>query len=219
LISAIPLNDPDTTTEVTVKYALIVTDQGLNDLYSIASLLKQKRCGDIRHDTLWVEAHSPVDIIVTDPIGKSIGIDFNTIPDATYDTTNDQDKVTIPGPVMGEYLVKVKAEPGADTGHYTLAIRLDGNEDNIVIASAPVPGPGQVDTVFYPVLQYLRGDPNSDGKKSISDVIFLINYLFKGGTAPEPLFLGDVNCDGNVTVSDVVYLINYLFKGGDAPCS
>jgi hypothetical protein len=60
------------------------------------------------------------------------------------------------------------------------------------------------------------GDANADGKVTVSDVVYLINYLFKGG--PEPwLAYSDANGDGKVTVSDVVYLINYLFKGGAAP--
>jgi hypothetical protein len=48
-------------------------------------------------------------------------------------------------------------------------------------------------------------------------VIYLINYLYKGGTSPDPLWVGDVNCDGQVNLGDMVYLINYLFKGGPAP--
>jgi len=63
------------------------------------------------------------------------------------------------------------------------------------------------------------GDANGDGKHSVSDVIYIINYLFKGGPTPTPLEVADVNRDGKVSVSDVVYLINYLFKGGLAPCS
>ena len=68
------------------------------------------------------------------------------------------------------------------------------------------------------VRSFLRGDPNKDGKISVADVVYLINYLFKGGPTPVPIQSGDVNCDGKVTVSDVVYLINYLFKGGPPPC-
>jgi hypothetical protein len=69
---------------------------------------------------------------------------------------------------------------------------------------------------------YLKGDANGDKKTSVSDVVFLINFLFKGGSPPlcppSPyLVCGDVNCDGKVSVSDVVYLINYLFKGGPPP--
>ncbi|MCJ7459531.1 MAG: FG-GAP-like repeat-containing protein [candidate division Zixibacteria bacterium] len=64
---------------------------------------------------------------------------------------------------------------------------------------------------------FARGDANADGKRTVSDVVYLINYLFKGGTFPQPLQAGDCNCDGKLTVSDVVYLINYLFKGGPSP--
>ncbi len=66
---------------------------------------------------------------------------------------------------------------------------------------------------------YSVGDANRDGNLSVSDVVYLINYLFKGGPTLNPLEAGDVNCDGKVTVSDVVYLINYLFRGGPPPCS
>jgi hypothetical protein len=65
----------------------------------------------------------------------------------------------------------------------------------------------------------VRGDANGDCKVGVSDMVYLINYLFKGGPVPVPLEVGDCNCDGKVTVGDVIYLINYLFKGGPAPCS
>ncbi len=62
------------------------------------------------------------------------------------------------------------------------------------------------------------GDTNGDGMIDIGDVIYLINYLFVGGSAPEPLWVGDCNCDGVVDIGDVVYLINYLFIDGPPPC-
>jgi len=74
---------------------------------------------------------------------------------------------------------------------------------------------------LYNILQtlgYYRGDVNKDGKCSVSDVVYLINYLFKNGPKPiEFVDQGNVNNDGNTNVTDVVYLINYLFKGGCAP--
>lgn len=188
-----------------------------------------------RDDTLIFAGYSPVDIIVTDPILRSIGVDFNLIPFATYDTTQDvnldgdnDDVVIIPKPLIGEYTVRVVEEPGSGGGTYTLAVKLNGNEDTPLADAVLAPGPAEVDTFYYPVFEYLRGDANTDGSISISDVIFLINYLFKGGPPPDPLLLGDANCckegernceEINISVSDVVYLINYLFKGGTAPCS
>ncbi len=64
---------------------------------------------------------------------------------------------------------------------------------------------------------FIRGDANGDKVIDVGDVVYLINYLYRGGPAPNPLASGDTNSDGTVDVGDVVYLINYLFKGGPAP--
>jgi len=64
----------------------------------------------------------------------------------------------------------------------------------------------------------LRGDANCDRTVSVTDVIYLVNYLYRGGHVPLPLQSGDANCDGGVNISDVVYLVNYLFKVGQPPC-
>lgn len=52
----------------------------------------------------------------------------------------------------------------------------------------------------------------------IDDMVFLIGFIFLGGSSPEPYDLGDVNCSGGVDIDDVVYLIAYIFTGGNAPC-
>jgi hypothetical protein len=65
---------------------------------------------------------------------------------------------------------------------------------------------------------FYRGDANKDGKLNVTDVIYLINFLFRGGPKPiEFADQGDVNCDNLVNITDVIYIINYLFKGGPAP--
>jgi hypothetical protein len=65
------------------------------------------------------------------------------------------------------------------------------------------------------------GDANSDGSIDISDVVFLIAYIFSGGAAPGdcryPNGKGDANGDVMVDISDVVYLISYIFSGGSTP--
>ena len=63
------------------------------------------------------------------------------------------------------------------------------------------------------------GDANADTDVGLVDVVYLINYVFKSGAAPNPLWAGDVNEDGDIGLVDVVYLINYLFKDGPAPCT
>jgi len=82
-------------------------------------------------------------------------------------------------------------------------------------------GPEGLTFFLYNVLHqegFYRGDANKDGKLDISDVIYMVNYLFKSG--PKPIEFTDqmdVNCDDKTDVSDVIYCINYLFKGGLAP--
>ena len=62
------------------------------------------------------------------------------------------------------------------------------------------------------------GDANRDTKVSVSDAVYIINYVFSGGNAPYPYASGDCNCDLKVNVSDAVYLIVYVFSGGPTPC-
>jgi hypothetical protein len=61
------------------------------------------------------------------------------------------------------------------------------------------------------------GDANSDGQANVGDAVYLINFVFKGGPAPNPLCKGDANDDDGTNVGDAVYLINFVFKGGPAP--
>jgi hypothetical protein len=67
------------------------------------------------------------------------------------------------------------------------------------------------------VLGFPYGDANGDGDVNIGDAVFLINHVFSGGPAPDPVEAGDANCDGSVNIADAVFLINYVFKGGPEP--
>jgi hypothetical protein len=58
----------------------------------------------------------------------------------------------------------------------------------------------------------ISGDANSDGIVDVADLVYLINYLYRGGLPPSPVSLGDFNQDGEVNVADLVALINYLYR-------
>jgi len=66
--------------------------------------------------------------------------------------------------------------------------------------------------------EYICGDATGDGVIDLGDVLHLINYLYKGGPAPDPWEAGDANCDGGIDLGDILYLINYLYKNGTPPC-
>lgn len=67
--------------------------------------------------------------------------------------------------------------------------------------------------------EYVCGDANGDSAVNIGDAVGIINYVFKGGPAPDPIASGDANCDGACNIGDGVYLISHIFSGGDAPCA
>jgi hypothetical protein len=65
----------------------------------------------------------------------------------------------------------------------------------------------------------LHGDANWSNQIDVADVVYLINFIFRGGPGPEPEYgTGDCNCNDLVSVDDVILLINYIFKSGTAPC-
>jgi hypothetical protein len=195
-------------------------------------------------DTLAFFLFSPVNMVVTDPLGDSIGIDsasgvvFNTILNgSTYDTTTDlnssdltgpdgstDDIVTISSPISGDYVVRLYREDGAaDTMTFTAGIRINGNQmvtpDDYFDTPVSALGNTVSNTFVWTAATTLPGDCNADGNTTSADIIYLVNYVFKGGAGPVVAGHGDVNCDGATTSADIIYLVNYVFKGGLSPCS
>ena len=64
---------------------------------------------------------------------------------------------------------------------------------------------------------FIRGDGNKDDGVDISDPVFLLDYVFKGGRAPPCKDAADANNDTRLDISDPIWLLNYLFKGGPQP--
>jgi hypothetical protein len=169
---------------------------------------------------------------VTDPSGDSIGLAFNTIENgSTYEDTTDynldtepDDVVTIPDPLMGDYRVRVVREDGVpDSAKFTLGIRINGNQllvpDDYQDAAVSSIGTTLPETVTWTATSTLPGDCNANGQTTSADIIYLVNYVFKGNVPPVVPTHGDVNCDGVTTSADIIHLVNYVFKGGVPPCS
>ena len=51
----------------------------------------------------------------------------------------------------------------------------------------------------------------------ISDLVFLVDYMFNGGSEPDCMIEVDLNDDGGIDISDLVFLVDYMFTGGPAP--
>ena len=65
------------------------------------------------------------------------------------------------------------------------------------------------------------GDMDGDGEgPNVADIVYAVNYLFRGGPAPPYFWAADVNCeDPDINVADIVFMVDYLFRGGIAPCT
>jgi hypothetical protein len=68
-----------------------------------------------------------------------------------------------------------------------------------------------------------NGDVNYDGFVNASDIIHLVNYVFKSSYGPYGFTNGgDMNGNCTTTAADIIYLVNFVFKTGwppVGPCS
>jgi hypothetical protein len=128
-------------------------------------------------------------------------IDFGSGYSGLADDTSWQVLVLSGSPTPDTFGIEVKGHISGSCGSYP------GYEDWIG---------AQAEAATQPVL-YIRGDVNRDYLVNIGDVVFLVNYLYKEGPAPEVAESGDANSDAVTDVGDVVYLVNYLYKSGPPP--
>src|SRR6185503_20845325 len=65
--------------------------------------------------------------------------------------------------------------------------------------------------------QFVRGDPDADGDRTITDAIYLLGCFFLGSECPSCADSADVNDDGSNDITDPVALLSFLFTGGPEP--
>ena len=142
-------------------------------------------------------------------------LDYNNLWDnrPNYDVAGiggDNDFFTDPmfvEPDAHDYRLQAQS-PCIDAGHPDSAYNDPDGTRNDVGAI-----PGTLCCVGY------RGNIDNDPAEgiTISDLVFLVDYMFNGG--PEPLCLdeADVDADGTIDIADLVYMVDYIFLGGPAP--
>jgi hypothetical protein len=102
-----------------------------------------------------------------------------------------------------------------DTGMYYAELLVTSNDPDASDNPWAVP----VELTVTDMPQYICGDIDGDGVgPNVSDVTYLVSYLFNDGPAPPVMQAADVNGDGvGPNVSDLTYLIDYLFSSGPSP--
>ncbi len=67
----------------------------------------------------------------------------------------------------------------------------------------------------------VRGNVDGDfgDNTDISDLVFLVDFIFTGGPGPICLYEGNVEGDAgeNIDISDLVYIVDFIFTGGPTP--
>lgn len=79
-------------------------------------------------------------------------------------------------------------------------------------------GDGPVAAAKYPDCFVPKGDADNSGSITISDAVWLTNFIFAGGPAPGVLGSGDMDCNGIVTIGDAVAIVTFIFSGDFALC-
>ncbi len=141
----------------------------------------------------------------SDPGGNSIGIITETITDTLY---YDCLEWIIPDVTCAWW---VRTDDPLEADSMRIIQYLHGYLDTIMV---------KVYDGSLIVLSGTCGDVSStisgepDDLVNILDIIYLINYKFKGGPAPHYLPMADVNCDITVNILDILKVINFKFKQG-----
>ncbi len=80
------------------------------------------------------------------------------------------------------------------------------------------------DPVYAPVNAVYRfhvvpcGDIDGSGEgPDISDLVFLVDYMFNAGPEPPIMWSADLDGSGGIDISDLVHLVDYMFTGGPPP--
>ena len=62
-------------------------------------------------------------------------------------------------------------------------------------------------------LEFRRGDLNNDQEVSLTDLSYLVTYLFADGASPACLDRADTNDDGLIDLADVTTLMRTVLEG------
>jgi len=62
-----------------------------------------------------------------------------------------------------------------------------------------------------------RADANGSGDVNVSDLTYIVQWLYQRGNAAPCTEHADVDGSGEVNISDLAYLASFLFQGGGAP--
>ncbi|MCK4607117.1 MAG: PKD domain-containing protein, partial [candidate division Zixibacteria bacterium] len=210
---------PDDTLEV---YKCLITSNV--DYY--AFLADAEACHQWYRDHL--EPNWPPELSPINPSGEPVVfmVDQERMIDVSASDGNEDDDITltaVPDPAMpGSQWV----DNGNGTGVFTWTPSL-GDVGNYTITFMADDGQGGIDVevVDVEVLMggccVIRGDVDHDGfpVSTISDLMYMVDYMYTNGPEPPCWDEGDINGDGvePIDIADLLWLVDYMFHSGAHP--
>ncbi len=102
---------------------------------------------------------------------------------------------------------------GLEPGIYVDTIFFESTDDTLLYSAWAVP----VIMAVGDDAGTACGDVNGDTNINVGDVVWIINYMFREGSAPVSFVACDVNGNGFIDIGDAVHLLNYIYKCGPPP--
>jgi len=149
----------------------------------------------------WIQ-HNMLDLFnFTDKYGNSIGVLTEEVPDTNYFVCHTW---------AGEMCIdssQVTKYDAWDFFHISTVLHayLDTNAVKIYDGTLSL-GP-----------LFKCGDINCTTVMDISDLTYLVDYMFGGGSTPRYWQSADCDADELITVSDITCIVSYLFQSGPPP--
>lgn len=143
------------------------------------------------------------------------GVDSTTVVDLYLDRNNGNDgypELLAENIAFKDSSVAWWAVTGPDADSCKLKIVASD------VAANQCDGFSQSDDIFS-ICSWLVGDADGSGSISMTDVVYIIDFIFGDGPYPTPHPVGSGDADGNFRVSntDAVYIINWIMGGGPPP--
>ncbi len=167
-------------------------------------------------DLAWVRRYTSIgqerDRAYALTIDKNNSVYVTGVTDVSFYCCGSGDFATIKYSRNGDSLWFTRYNgPGNGTDD-SKAVKVDENGNVYVAGNSS----GSYATIKYSQC-FKPGDADGDGGFSFLDMVFTVNYVWRGGLRPFPLCAGDYNGDGKVNILDVLHMANYIFKDGPGP--
>ena len=98
---------------------------------------------------------------------------------------------------------------------YSAELKALGARDGLLPSLMAV---GNNDAMTRAETIFVRGRVTTgDANVNLADAVFILTYLLRGGSEPEPMIAADTNHDGRIDLADPIYLLRFLFLQGSPP--